>query len=203
MKTRRKLKKARRSRHRASPAMPNRKGQRKGTRRRKGSRGVEGRAVDDRLPPGFGRWQGCSVALIVIERTGRHVDRVTSRLALSAETGGATKMPRGRKGVHRSSSLGVEIPARVCRTMFALGHVQRMRIIRKLLDVPATYQALKRLTRLKPGPLYHHVNQLRLAGLILPKQRDLYEITRAGRNMVLGAMALGPLSVDARRRPIA
>jgi predicted transcriptional regulator len=87
--------------------------------------------------------------------------------------------------------------------MFALGHVQRMKVIRKLLDGPATYQALKRLTKLKPGPLYHHVNQLRLAGLILPRQRDLYELTRAGRNMVLGMMVLEPLIHDARRRPMA
>ncbi len=87
--------------------------------------------------------------------------------------------------------------------MFALGHVQRMKIIRKLLDGPATYQALKRLTKLKPGPLYHHVNQLRLAGLILPRQRDLYELTRAGRNMVLAMLVLAPLTHDSRRRPSA
>jgi predicted transcriptional regulator len=87
--------------------------------------------------------------------------------------------------------------------MFALGHVQRMRIIRKLLEGPTTYQALKRLTKLKAGPLYHHVNQLRLAGLILPKQRDLYELTRAGRNAVLGIMVLVPMMRDSRRRPIA
>jgi len=87
--------------------------------------------------------------------------------------------------------------------MFALGHVQRIKVIRKLLDGPASYQALKRLTKLKPGPLYHHVNQLRLAGMILPKQRDLYELTRAGRNMVLGIMVLAPLTHDSRRRPTA
>lgn len=86
--------------------------------------------------------------------------------------------------------------------MFALGHVQRMRIIRKLLDGPAIYQALKHLTKLKPGPLYHHINQLRLAGLILPKQRDLYELTRAGRNMAMGIMVLAPLTQDSRRRPM-
>jgi len=85
--------------------------------------------------------------------------------------------------------------------MFALGHGQRLKIVRKLLDGPSTYQALKRLTKLTAGPLYHHINQLRLAGLILPKERDLYAVTRAGRNLILGMMVLGPLAQDLRRRP--
>ena len=85
--------------------------------------------------------------------------------------------------------------------MAAVGHVVRMKIVRKLLEGPLTYRALKRLTKLKPGPLYHHVNQLRLAGLILPKQRDLYELTRGGRNVILCALATAPLTRDLRRRP--
>ncbi len=154
--------------------------------------------------PMLSRKEGCSAALVVVERAGRRLDRVTSSLELSAVgTGEAGKVPRGRKGGRRTSKHGVEVPARVCQAMFALGHVQRMKIIRKLLDGPTTYQALKRLTKLKPGPLYHHVNQLRLAGLILPRQRDLYELTRAGRNMVLGMMVLAPLTNDVRRRPTA
>jgi DNA-binding HxlR family transcriptional regulator len=142
--------------------------------------------------------------LVVVERAGSRVDRVSNSLELSAVgTGGGAKFPKGRKGGRRASKYGVEVPARVCQAMFALGHVQRMKIIRKLLDGPATYQALKRLTKLKPGPLYHHVNQLRLAGLILPRQRDLYELTRAGRNMVLAMLVLAPLTHDSRRRPSA
>jgi predicted transcriptional regulator len=85
----------------------------------------------------------------------------------------------------------------------AVGHEQRARILRKLLDGPATYRALQRLTKLKAGPLYHHVNQLRLNGLILPKQRDLYELTRGGRNVILAVLALGSLIRDGRRRPLA
>ena len=45
-----------------------------------------------------------------------------------------------------------------------------------------------RATGLKGGPLYHHVNQLRLAGLVRPKERNLYEITPAGTKwLMLGA----------------
>lgn len=154
--------------------------------------------------PMLSRKEGCSAALVIVERAGRRLDRVSSSLELSAVgTGEAAKFPRRRNGGRRVSNHGVEVPARVCPAMFALGHVQRMKIVRKLLDGPTTYQAVKRLTKLKPGPLYHHVNQLRLAGLILPRQRDLYELTRAGRNMVLGMMVLAPLTNDSRRRPTA
>lgn len=167
--------------------------------RRSGVKSAAGKAFQ-----GIGRREGCSVALLVVERVGRHLDRVKSSLELRAVgTGGGARSRGGRKGVHRASMHGVGAPDRACQAMFALGHVQRMKVIRKLLEGPTTYQSLKRLTKLKPGPLYHHVNQLRLAGLILPKQRDLYELTRAGRNMILGIMVLAPLSHDVRCRPMA
>jgi predicted transcriptional regulator len=82
-----------------------------------------------------------------------------------------------------------------------MGHAQRVTLLVKLLEGPATYAALQKVTKSKVGPLYHHINQLRLAGLILPKQRDLYELTRAGRNLILTAIAAGPLLKDRRRRP--
>ena len=86
--------------------------------------------------------------------------------------------------------------------MAAVGHSVRLMILGRLLEGPATYQSLKHTTKLKPGPLYHHINQLRLAGLILPKQRDLYELTRGGRNLVIALALIGPLIGDRRRRPI-
>ena len=90
-----------------------------------------------------------------------------------------------------------------CRSLAAMGHAQRAKLMAKLLEGPATYRALQKVTGLKAGPLYHHVNQLRLAGLILPKQRDLYELTRGGRNLILAALAAGSLIRDKRRRPVA
>jgi predicted transcriptional regulator len=83
-----------------------------------------------------------------------------------------------------------------------VGHRDRGKIMAKLLEGPATYRSLQRVTRLKPGPLYHHINQLRLAGLMLPKQRDVYELTRGGRNLILAVMAMGRVTADVRRRPL-
>ena len=95
----------------------------------------------------------------------------------------------------------LHISAATCRALAAVGHDVRARLMTKLLEGPATYRALERASGQKAGPLYHHINQLRLAGLILPKQRDLYELTRGGRNLILTVSVLGPLLRDVRRRP--
>ncbi|MBU0716604.1 MAG: hypothetical protein KJ749_00005, partial [Planctomycetes bacterium] len=95
------------------------------------------------------------------------------------------------------------IDAKTLACLAAAGHPIRGRLLTKLLEGPATYRALQRTTKTKAGPLYHHINQLRLAGLIMPKQRDLYELTRAGRNLILVALAIKPLLNDRRRRPVA
>ncbi len=87
-------------------------------------------------------------------------------------------------------------------TLAALGHPARVVMLVKLLEGPATYRALQRVSGLKAGPLYHHVNQLRLASLILPKQRDLYALTRGGRNVLVGGLALMSLAGDKRERPV-
>lgn len=147
-----------------------------------------------RMFPGLKTKDGCGVSLIVAERTGRQWDRADEAIVVAE-----------RKGSRASAVGGMRIPklpARTCQALAALGHEQRGKILAKLLEGPATYRALQRTTALKAGPLYHHVNQLRLAGLVLPKQRDLYELTRSGRNLMLTALALGPLLRDKRRRPL-
>lgn len=99
----------------------------------------------------------------------------------------------------RAHSRNVSILA---GTLAAAGHVARLRILDLLLAGPATYRALQRCTGCKVGPLYHHVHHLRLAGLILPKERDLYDLTRGGRNVMLCARALETLALDRRPRPL-
>lgn len=100
----------------------------------------------------------------------------------------------------KKTRKGGELSERSCAALAAVGHVQRAKILRKLLEGPVTYQALQKHMQLKAGPLYHHISELRLTGLMLPKQRDLYEITRGGRNLILGVMVLAPMVGDKRRR---
>jgi len=73
----------------------------------------------------------------------------------------------------------------------ALGHEQRIRILLKLLGGEATHKMLSKETGLKAGPLYHHIRELRTAGLVGPKVRDLYTLTRKGRRAIMSAMAIG------------
>ena len=93
--------------------------------------------------------------------------------------------------------------ARLAEVLAAVGSRHRLGLLLKLLDGPATYAGLRKATKLKAGPLYHHIAQLRLAGLIGPKERDLYELTRGGRNVVLVALTLPALARDRRARPVA
>ncbi|MCH8148355.1 MAG: hypothetical protein IH987_10230 [Planctomycetes bacterium] len=102
----------------------------------------------------------------------------------------------------KSTSRRPRLNKRVCIAMAAAGHEVRAKLMLKLLDGPAIYRSLKRVTKLEAGPLYHHINQLRIAGLILPKHRDLYELTRGGRNLILAMTVLDRAVLDRRRRPI-
>ncbi len=184
------------TRHRARRRKRKSVGERRRPRRAVGSRA---------FPAGiakFGREGGCAATIIIVEHVGRRVEKVINMVKVpSGERGARERTARGRRLAPGSGRGSGEVPRPVCQAFSTLGHILRAKIIRKLLEGPATYQALKRLTKLKVGPLYHHVNQLRLAGIILPKQRDLYELTRGGRNLILAALALAPLTRDLRRRP--
>lgn len=92
------------------------------------------------------------------------------------------------------------VGAELRQTLASLGHPVRLKVLIELLSGPAVYQSLKRVTRMAPGPLYHHINQLRIAGLIRPKERNLYELTRGGRNLILVTAAAASLFKDRRSR---
>ncbi len=130
---------------------------------------------------------GCGVAIVVGEQTKGQWDEAVEQQQITS----TKRAVGGKPGVS----------ATTCRALAGLGHPMRAKLMQKLLEGPAIYRTLARITKLKPGPLYHHINELRLAGLIRPKQRDLYELTRGGRNLILVAMAVGPLVRDSRRRP--
>ncbi len=142
------------------------------------------------------RREGIVAHLVVRETVGKVIDK---REAAWESAGGAG-------GKRLAGQLKVPAVGRACATIadtFAsLGHPVRVKILTKLVEGPATYRAMLRVTKAKPGPLYHHLNQLRLSGLMLPKQRDLYELTRGGRNLIVGALALANLVRDGRRRPV-
>ncbi len=151
-----------------------------------------------RVRPG-GKGGGFAVAAAVVEGFGNGWDVAQVLVDRSRPSGGGGRQDAG--GVGKLRTLGgkkrITAAAEVCA---ALGHPMRLAVLAKLLEGPATYRQLQQTTGLKPGPLYHHVNQLRLASLVLPRRRDLYEMTRGGRNALLLVLAAVPLVQDARAR---
>lgn len=83
--------------------------------------------------------------------------------------------------------------AKLAGMLAAIAHPQRLTILFRLLACEARHQSLARVTGLKAGPLYYHLRELRAAGLIGPKVRDLYVLTPMGTEVVLVAVAFGRL----------
>lgn len=110
------------------------------------------------------------------------------RRAKQKAAGPAVRVPR-RKSAARQIARGIR-PENVARLLAALAHPQRVRILLTLLDGEATHKKLARTTKLKAGPLYHHLRELRMAGLIGPKTRDLYTLTPAGGRAILAGLAM-------------
>jgi DNA-binding transcriptional ArsR family regulator len=169
-----------------------------------------------------GAFRGLGALVAVVEGDGSSWDVATvindQTEVVSEKDGGKPGMGRGR-GRSRAAGTGVGVGpeeavgraakvfgskssrSELAALLAALASEHRLRILSKLLEGAATYRSLQRVTGLKAGPLYHHIANLRLASLVAPKQRDLYELTRAGRNVLLAALVLGPLAKDRRRRP--
>ena len=157
------------------------RGQRPGTRRVSPKRGA--RAVGGRL--------GLKLGLVFSVNDGGAGK--SSRREFSVLEG---RVPRSWSLERRREALATKLRrrmrvARVAEMMSVLGSVHRLGILGALAGGAATYRQLVKATKLQAGPLYHHVNQLRFAGLVRPKERDLYEITARGREYLLIAAAVG------------
>lgn len=74
---------------------------------------------------------------------------------------------------------------RLAALLAAMAHPMRLKIVYLLLEGPATHRHLTKATGLNAGPLYHHIRELRQAGIIGPKSRDLYTLTRSGHRMAM------------------
>ena len=153
----------------------------------------------NRAPRRAASAEGLSALLLVDEWGGGSHEQVcqVARIGVRPEKPSLPKRLAASVGRRRFRAS-----AATCRAFAAAGHPTRVKLLAKLVEGPATYRSLQTTTKLAAGPLYHHINQLRLARLILPKQRDLYELTRGGRNLVAAMAALEPLLRDGRRRPV-
>ena len=130
---------------------------------------------------------GQAVVLILGERRQGKLRTRRQLLELAPSSGPAArrrKPPPAREAVRR---------ARLASICAGLGHRARLEIVAALLHGAATYRELVELTGAKPGPLYHHLSQLRLAGLLQASARDRYVLTETGKKAGLTCLALGKL----------
>lgn len=95
---------------------------------------------------------------------------------------------KARETLAKRISRGIRTD-RLARSLAAIAHPQRLLILFKLLAGEANHKLLAKETGLKAGPLYYHLRELREAGLIGPRVRDLYTLTRKGRRIILAAVA--------------
>jgi hypothetical protein len=69
---------------------------------------------------------------------------------------------------------------RLAELAAGFAHPQRVVLVRALMEGATSYRQIRLALRAKAGPLYHHVKQLRLCGLLQVGPRDVYRLTEAG-----------------------
>ena len=134
------------------------------------------------------------IGLLAIED--RAADRAEPRiqlLVLPASTRSASGESTGQ--VSRLATSWIQ---RAARTMQAAASGRRLEILAYLAGGPSSYGPLQKATGLAAGPLYFHITKLRLAGLIAPAERNVYELTGNGR-MLLAAALLADSCVHPHR----
>jgi hypothetical protein len=171
---------------------------------RLGVRGGSGRALDRlaelALPALAGKVSrfGLGACAVVAEALGKRREIRLVRLERflpASRNGPQADLERASRMFRTKAHLQV-----LSEVLGAFGNGCRLTILLMLLAGPATYQALQQAVHLKPGPLYYHITQLRLAGLLCPKARDLYMLTRGGRDALLLALLMGSVIDDTRSR---
>lgn len=172
--------------------------------RRAGRRAARSSALAEIFSAASGRGApvvGLGAFVAVVEAFGGGLDAKTSRRQVFIGGRRAARQPTTTLD-RAARRFGAGKLDQLAQVLAALGSGHRLAILAQLLEGPATYRSLERRTGLKAGPLYHHINQLRLTNLVAPKSRDLYSLTRAGRNALLVVRSLGPLLKDSRPRPV-
>lgn len=152
----------------------NKPGKKGGGSNRKGGGKKSPRKTGRRSGPGT--LGGRATLILEIRQGGR---RFCSR--------GQAKLPP--KQVHRKANTSRL--AGLVDTLTALGNAERIEVLLALAAGRSSHAELAAWTGLRPGPLYHHLNRLRLAGMLAVSRRNDYELTRRGREALLTALALG------------
>jgi Mn-dependent DtxR family transcriptional regulator len=85
----------------------------------------------------------------------------------------------------RERFLSAASDERIAKLCNAMGNPRRVAMLKAIFIGAGSYAQLAETLGLKAGPLYHHVRELRLAGLLELAQRDTYRLTEYGKYALL------------------
>jgi len=124
---------------------------------------------------------GVGVAIALAEAAGdRPRVRIHRRSSFSSKAGDR----------HRQRLLESVQDSDLARFLAAFGQRRRLRISRAILSGANTHHELARVSGLAPGPLYHHIKTLERAGMLVVVERNRYDLTAFGRDLLLVATML-------------
>ncbi len=92
----------------------------------------------------------------------------------------------GCRPADHSLTPGEQVPQALLAALKAVGDPTRLRILRHLMEKPHTPAELARRLRLRPPTILHHLNSLRLAGLVHVRVQTTGERQYALRREALG-----------------
>lgn len=138
------------------------------------------RSSKNRLGTGF----ACSISIVqAVEGKGREVSTSVESM-ISERRGGGPRERSTAATAARNLVKGLNLET-IAASLGSLASTHRLTIVHRLMEGPAGYGQLREATKLQAGPLYHHIGFLRLAGVVGPKSRDVYELTESGRRLAL------------------
>jgi len=134
--------------------------------------------------PEAGKHSGCygvGVAIAIAESTGeRPRVRIHRQSSFSTKAGG-----RNRERLLES------VPdTDLARFLAAFGQRRRLQISRAILAGANTHIQLAKASGLAAGPLYHHIRALERAGILVVVERNRYDLTAFGRDLLLATTVL-------------
>ncbi len=127
-------------------------------------------------PQAGGQAYGLSVHVEIEERSGPGRIRVRGLKA-----GGFVRRPGERPRLRLLAQADLPLCA---RRLACLAHPRRLAIARAVLSGADTHHALSRAVGIRTGPLYFHLRHLEREGLLTVHQRERYELTPLGRDLV-------------------
>jgi len=129
-------------------------------------------------------WYGVASVLALVEAEGK-----TRRIRV----GGVRELHRRPAQRPKHKLIEHMSDAEMAKLLSAFGHPQRVAIAKAIYAGAHRYADLRERVNLKAGPMYHHLRELRLAGVLADGPRDVYELTERGRDAVIVLCSLASL----------